>query len=78
MAQQLEPIRVVRTVRSKKLTEPLAGVYVFDIGQNMAGWARLHVSGPRAAISPRICSARTVSRGVSRPECAWRNRRRRR
>ena len=45
-AQMLPPIKVTKTVRPVKLTESKPGVYVFDIGQNLAGWARLRVFGP--------------------------------
>ncbi|HNU28524.1 MAG TPA: family 78 glycoside hydrolase catalytic domain, partial [Sedimentisphaerales bacterium] len=45
-AQLMPPIQVTDTLKSAKLTEPKPGVYVFDIGQNLAGWARLKVSGP--------------------------------
>jgi alpha-L-rhamnosidase len=29
-----------------KVTEPMPGVFIFDLGQNIAGWTRLQVSGP--------------------------------
>ena len=29
------------------MSSPLPGVYVFDMGQNFSGWARLRVQGPR-------------------------------
>jgi alpha-L-rhamnosidase len=45
-AQMLEPILVTETLKPVKLTEPKPGVYLFDLGQNMAGWAQLKVSGP--------------------------------
>ncbi|MEN6337772.1 MAG: glycoside hydrolase family 78 protein [Phycisphaerales bacterium] len=45
-SQMMPPIKVAQTLKSDKLTEPKPGVFVFDIGQNMAGWARLKVSGP--------------------------------
>jgi alpha-L-rhamnosidase len=45
-AQLMPPIQVTDTLKSAKLTAPKPGVYVFDIGQNLAGWARLKVSGP--------------------------------
>jgi alpha-L-rhamnosidase len=45
-AQMIPPIKVTQTLKPVKLTEPKPGVYIFDIGQNMAGWARLKVSGP--------------------------------
>jgi len=45
-AQMMPPIKVTQTLKPAKLTESKPGVWVFDIGQNMAGWARLKVSGP--------------------------------
>ncbi|MGA8310920.1 MAG: family 78 glycoside hydrolase catalytic domain [Terriglobales bacterium] len=45
VAQDFQPIRVNETLRPKSVTNPTPGVYVFDLGQNMVGWARLHVTG---------------------------------
>ena len=45
-AQNYPPIRVERTMEAKSVTEPKPGVYVYDIGQNLAGVARLRVEGP--------------------------------
>jgi len=45
-AQTAPPIRVTRTLKPVKLTEPKPGVWIFDLGQNFAGWARLRVQGP--------------------------------
>ena len=45
-AQDAPPIRVTDILKPVKLTEPRPGVFVFDFGQNFAGWARLRVSGP--------------------------------
>ncbi|MBI4325730.1 MAG: family 78 glycoside hydrolase catalytic domain, partial [Chloroflexi bacterium] len=47
VAQQHPPIRVRQIIMPVKLTEPQPGVYVFDLGVNIAGWARLQTSGPR-------------------------------
>ncbi|HET6383771.1 MAG TPA: glycoside hydrolase family 78 protein [Armatimonadota bacterium] len=41
------PVRVERLMPARSITEPKPGAYVFDIGQNMVGWARLKVKGPR-------------------------------
>ena len=41
------PIRKVGYLRARRILNPAPGVYVFDFGQNMAGWARIRVSGPR-------------------------------
>ena len=45
-SQLLPPIRVTKTLKPVALTEPEAGVYVFDFGQNLTGWPRLRVNGP--------------------------------
>lgn len=45
-AQDAPPIRVTRTLKPVKLNEPKPGVFIFDFGQNFAGWARLRVAGP--------------------------------
>ncbi len=45
-AQMMPPIKVMKLLKPVKLTEPKPGVYVFDIGQNLAGWMRLRVFGP--------------------------------
>jgi alpha-L-rhamnosidase len=46
-AQMIPPIRVIETLKPITLTQPKPGVWVFDMGQNMVGWCRLKVSGPR-------------------------------
>jgi alpha-L-rhamnosidase len=45
VAQLDTPIRIVQTLTSKSVT-PVNGAYIFDMGQNMVGWAKLKVSGP--------------------------------
>jgi alpha-L-rhamnosidase len=46
-AQMIDPIRVTETLKPVALTSPRPGVYIFDMGQNLVGWCRLRVSGPR-------------------------------
>ncbi len=46
-SEMAEPIRVMDTLRPVAITSPKPGVYVFDMGQNMVGWCRLRVHGPR-------------------------------
>ncbi|QDV79053.1 family 78 glycoside hydrolase catalytic domain [Botrimarina mediterranea] len=46
VAEPIAPMRVTETLPAIAMTEPKPGVYVFDLGQNMVGWARLRVSGP--------------------------------
>ena len=42
----MEPIQVTETIRPVNLTNPKPEVWIFDMGQNFAGWARLTVQGP--------------------------------
>jgi alpha-L-rhamnosidase len=43
----MPPIRVIEQLSPKRVTQPKPGVYVFDFGQNFAGWTRLEATGPR-------------------------------
>ena len=45
-AEMSEPVRVTGTLHPISANEIKPGVYIFDMGQNMVGWCRLHVSGP--------------------------------
>ncbi|MER7243342.1 family 78 glycoside hydrolase catalytic domain [Kribbella sp. NPDC000426] len=46
----LPPIRVVQTLLPVELTEPEPGRFVFDLGQNIAGWPQLQVRGQRGTV----------------------------
>ncbi|MBU6398911.1 MAG: family 78 glycoside hydrolase catalytic domain [Verrucomicrobia bacterium] len=46
-AQMIDPIRVTETLMPRSVRERSPGVYLFDLGQNMVGWCRLTVRGPR-------------------------------
>ncbi len=46
VAQQAEPVQITQEIKPVAVTEPKPGVFVFDLGQNFTGWARLRVSGP--------------------------------
>jgi alpha-L-rhamnosidase len=48
-AEMMPPIRVTDELVPRSMTNPEPGVYVYDFGQNFAGWARLRVRGPRGA-----------------------------
>jgi alpha-L-rhamnosidase len=45
--QTLEPIEVIETITPLTRSEPQPGVFVFDVGQNLSGWALLTVAGAR-------------------------------
>src|SRR5208283_4155206 len=44
-AQMMPPIKADKTIKPVKLTEPRPGVFLFDMGQNFAGFAELRVRG---------------------------------
>ncbi len=46
VAQQGPPIRVEKEIEPVKITEIDSGKFIFDMGQNFAGFARLRVRGP--------------------------------
>jgi alpha-L-rhamnosidase len=46
-SQMIEPIRVTETLKPMAMNQVSPGVYIFDMGQNMVGWCRLTVSGPK-------------------------------
>ena len=41
-----QPVKITSTLKPIKITEPKPGVFVYDLGQNFAGFARLKVKGP--------------------------------
>jgi alpha-L-rhamnosidase len=45
-AQDYPAIRIETTVAAKSVTEPKPGVFVFDLGQNLAGIERVRLQGP--------------------------------
>jgi len=44
-AQMQAPIRVTQTLKPISVKEIKPGVFIYDLGQNMVGWCRLHVRG---------------------------------
>lgn len=48
-SQQMTPIRITETIVPVSLKEVRPGVWVYDLGQNIAGWVQLRVSGPAGA-----------------------------
>lgn len=47
LAEQVEPIRITQSVRPVSIRERAKGVYLVDLGQNIAGVARLKVKAAR-------------------------------
>ncbi len=46
-AQLLPPIKRIKEIRPVAITNPASGVYIVDMGQNFAGWAKLRIRGER-------------------------------
>jgi alpha-L-rhamnosidase len=46
VADTMPPLKVTGTLHPVKLTQPEPGVYVYDFGQDIAGWPRLRAQGP--------------------------------
>jgi alpha-L-rhamnosidase len=45
VAQRSEPVRVVETLTPVSVNEVMPGVFIYDLGQNIAGWTQIHVTG---------------------------------
>ena len=50
VAQIDPPVRLTEELAPVSVRQAQAGTYVFDLGQNMVGWARLKVQGPAGTI----------------------------
>ena len=59
-AEMANPLRVVETLRPVSVKQAQPGVWIFDMGQNMVGWCRLHVSGPKGS-EVRLRHAETLA-----------------
>ena len=46
-AEMMPATKVQETIKPIAITEPKPGVYLFDMGVNIAGWAKLKISGSR-------------------------------
>lgn len=44
-AQLMAPMRVTETLKPVKRWSPRPGVFIFDLGQNITGWARIRLRG---------------------------------
>jgi len=46
-SQMMQPIRIVERLEPKGLNSPAPNVFIYDFGQNFAGWVRLTLAGRR-------------------------------
>lgn len=44
-SQQMTPIRKIMEIKPISVTQVMNNVWVFDVGQNMSGWARIKMAG---------------------------------
>jgi alpha-L-rhamnosidase len=72
LANTMPPLRVTHTMSPVNITEPRPGVFVVDMGQNFAGWARIRMRGQRGDSVRLHYSELIDSAGMIDP---WTNRR---
>jgi len=46
VSQKIPPIKKIKTIHPVNVKNPKSGIYVFDMGQNFAGWVKLKVDLP--------------------------------
>ncbi len=56
----MPPIKVTATIQPVASTNPSPGVYLFDLGQNIAGWWRIHIKG-HEGLTIRVRGAETLN-----------------
>lgn len=56
-----EPVRVAEIIRPVSVTKVAEGTWVFDIGQNIAGWVRLRVRGAKTGSRISLRHAETIN-----------------
>ena len=59
-SQLMPPVKVTDTIRPVAHTNPSPGVYLFDLGQNIAGWWRIKVKGA-PGLTVRVRGAETLN-----------------
>ena len=59
-AQLNPPIRKCRTITPQNITSPKDGTWMLDMGENFAGWVRLHLHKPAAGTTITMRFAETV------------------
>jgi len=47
VSQLTDPIKNTKTLQAKSVSEPKPGVFVYDVGQELSGWAELRLKGER-------------------------------
>ncbi|RLD12064.1 MAG: alpha-L-rhamnosidase [Chlamydiae bacterium] len=50
ISQNLPAIKKINTIKPVNLTQPKPGIFVYDLGQNFSGWAKIMVTAPKGTI----------------------------
>jgi hypothetical protein len=61
---QMPPIRIVAHYKTVSVSHPRAGIAVYDLGQNFAGWPEVTVIGPRGASVRMLCGESLDKNGL--------------
>ncbi len=69
-AQAIAPIKIEETLKATRILEPRPGVFVFDLGKNISGHAKLKVQGPtgqevRLIYGEKLMEDNTVDRHLN-------------
>ncbi len=57
-SQKLQAIKKIKTIKPVRFTNPRPGVYVYDMGQNFAGWVKLRMkAGKGSTVQLRFAEA---------------------
>jgi alpha-L-rhamnosidase len=67
VAQRSEPVRVVETLPPVSVKEVRPGVFIYDLGQNIAGWVRITLSAPAGTCVTLRHGERLTPRARSTP-----------
>ncbi|MCL5019152.1 MAG: glycoside hydrolase family 78 protein, partial [Patescibacteria group bacterium] len=61
ISQNLPPIKRMKVIKPLNLTNPKPGIYVYDMGQNFAGWAKLKIQAEKGT-TIRLRFAETIDK----------------
>ena len=72
VAQSRPPIKKMKELPAKNVTQPEPGTYIFDFGQNFAGWTRIKVNAP-AGTTITIRTAEEMDKRRQIEHCEYRS-----
>ena len=64
IARSAPPVKVMQDFPSTKVTQPQSGVFVYDLGQNFAGWPEITVQGTAGSTVKLTTGELLTSQGV--------------